>query len=304
LLEKEGVRGMVRNIVMTFLIMVSQRCFGQIVLSEVMFDPDGSEQTDEFIEIWNSSNTDSYDLAGWQIGDGSGEDVLADAGKGMILSPGQYGLILDPDYFENSVLYDYLIPETALVLTIDGPTLGSGGLSNSQPETIILFDPDHSVVSRYVYSTGNSSGHSDEKLDLMGSDGAGNWMDSAVLNGTPGFRNSVSGCTCAETVSLTISPNPFSPDSDGIDDMATISYHFSMQPSHVTLRIFDVCGRCIRNLLGAALSGHDGWTTWDGRDRYGRLSGMGIYIVYIESLSGAQGTAVSARTTVVLAGSL
>ncbi|RKY74607.1 hypothetical protein DRQ00_11625, partial [candidate division KSB1 bacterium] len=77
-----------------------------VTLSEVMFDPAGSEATDEFIEIYNLSATDSVDLAGWRVGDSSGSDMLIDSGDGLVLAPGQFGLILDPDYFGNSTTYE------------------------------------------------------------------------------------------------------------------------------------------------------------------------------------------------------
>ncbi|MFC1502371.1 lamin tail domain-containing protein [bacterium] len=295
---------MIRIFVLAVFLLTSGWCYGQIVLSEVMFDPDGSEHSDEFIEIVNTSSSLSVDLRGWEIGDGSSKDAICDAGEGLVLRPGQYGLILDPDYFEESILYDYLIPEGALVLIIDDATFGSGGLSNSQAETIMLYDPDDMVVSQYRYSIGNSSGFSDEKIDMSGSDNSENWMDSAILNGTPGFRNSVSPVSSIPEITLTISPNPFSPDGDGIDDLTTITYGLPNQPSRVNLRIFDIHGRCIRSLLGAVSAGYNGTATWDGKDNYGRYTGLGIYIVYIESLCSFQGHTASAKATIVLAGSL
>jgi hypothetical protein len=295
---------MMRILPMTLFLWAASFCHGQIVLTEVMFDPDGSEHANEFIEIYNIGTSGEVDLTGWKIGDGSGEDGITDTGEGLIMAPKQFGLILDPDYFENSTQYDYIIPDDALVLTIDGATLGSGGLSNSQAETVTLYDPAHEIVCQYVYSTGNPSGHSDEKIDLPGSDAQDNWMDSAVFNGTPGFRNSVTSPDSSRDVRLSISPNPFSPDDDCYDDAAIITYHFASSPSHVNLRIFDMRGRCIRNLMGAALSGYDGQIIWDGRDDRGQMAGIGIYIVHIEGLSAMQGKTGSARATVVLAGRL
>jgi len=47
----------------------SQSKFNQansnISLTEVMFDPIGSEYYDEFVEIYNLSSTDSVELSGW-----------------------------------------------------------------------------------------------------------------------------------------------------------------------------------------------------------------------------------------------
>lgn len=181
----------VRCVFVVFVLFSPMAIFSQVVLNEVMFDSDGSEHTDEFVEILNLSETDSVVLAGWRIGDGSGEDSIVDAGEGLVLLPGQYGVILDSDYFTNSTSYDPLIPEEALVLTIDGSTFGRGGFSNSRAETVVLSDTEGRIVAQYAYSLGNPSGHSDEKIDPMLSDVPENWADSRILLGTPGFLNSV-----------------------------------------------------------------------------------------------------------------
>lgn len=178
------------RIVCLIIYFVPVATFSQVVLSEIMFDPAYSEQTDEFVEIVNLSD-DPVDLSGWRIGDGIGDDALVDAGEGMTVLPGQHAVILDADYFDGSTTYDGAIPEDALVLSIDGTTFGSGGLSNSQPEYVTLSDAIGRVIAQVLYSTGNEPGHSDEKIDLAGSDDAENWADSERLHGTPGFRNSV-----------------------------------------------------------------------------------------------------------------
>lgn len=162
-----------------------------ILLSEVMFDPDGDESADEFIELYNDSAF-PLQLQGWMITDGSGTDTLADAGMGLLALPRQYVLILDPDYIlDQSLTYDGLVPISALVVTISSRTFGSRGLSNSSTETISLLSQNGTVVSAYSYSIGNIPGHSDEKIRLAGGNSTENWADSEVRHGTPGFRNSV-----------------------------------------------------------------------------------------------------------------
>ncbi len=165
--------------------------FAQITFTEVMFDPAGPESSDEFVEILNLSGTDSVDLSGWWFSDGRAVDSLHDAGNGLVLAPGQYALILDPSYFGKSTSYDALIPQGALVLTLDNATFGSGGLSNSVARTLVLGDAAGDTASVYTYSLGNAPGHSDEKIDPTGANTPENWADSRVFNGTPGGPNSV-----------------------------------------------------------------------------------------------------------------
>ena len=174
------------------LICINSQAKSQVVLSEIMFDAFGSDFHNEFIEVVNLSLSDSADLTGWQVNDGFGTDNIIEFNQGMILKPGQFGIILDASYFGNSNTYNELIPPEALILTIDNGTFGSGGLSNSKAETISLISSSGEVVSKYTYTLGNSPGFSDEKIDLAGPNTLENWADSRVSLGTPGGTNSVS----------------------------------------------------------------------------------------------------------------
>jgi hypothetical protein len=157
-----------------------------------MFDALGNDFDDEFIEIVNLSEFDAVNLEGWQVSDGFGSDTIVEFRDGLILQPGQFAVILDPSYFGNSDTYDDLIPAEALIVTFDNSTFGSGGLSNSNAETIMLVNSNGEVVSQYTYSLGNAMGFSDEKINLAGPNTADNWANSEVLFGTPGGANSVS----------------------------------------------------------------------------------------------------------------
>jgi len=170
--------------------LISTPLSAQVTLSEIMFNPPGNENHNEFIEIYNMGNQPA-DLSGWSISDSAGTDFITGTGAGTILNPEQYGIVLDPDYFSNSTLYDSLIPADALVLTIDGPTFGSRGMSNSRPETIMLTSASGDTISRYTYAPDNDDGISDEKILLSGPDSFSNWGCSEHFAGTPGSRNSL-----------------------------------------------------------------------------------------------------------------
>lgn len=162
-----------------------------IVLSEIMFDPEGEEASDEFLELYNDAAL-PVQLTGWTISDGEGTDTLISAGQGLIVAPRQYVLVLDSDYIaDGSVTYDGLVPEDALIVTISTNTFCSRGFSNSSSETITLRNSTGTLISEYSYTTGNESGHSDEKIRLGGDNDSTNWQNSESTHGTPGFRNSV-----------------------------------------------------------------------------------------------------------------
>ncbi len=172
-------------------LLLSHPSKSQIILSEVMFDPLGSEYYNEFIEIYNINATDTIDLADWQISDSMDTDFIIAYGRGTRLNPQSFALILDPGYFENSQQYENLIPQDVLILTIDDGSFGAQGLSNRNSEPIILISSTGDTVAKYRYSLDNQPGYSDEKRNLLGDDSPENWANSNVLNGTPGFLNSV-----------------------------------------------------------------------------------------------------------------
>ncbi len=274
----------------------------QVLLNEVMFDPRGSENACEYVEIVNTSDNHSVDLAGWRIGDGTADDALEDAGYGRILGPGQYAVILDPDYFSNPESDKMRIPSEALILTLSGSTFGSGGFQNQESESVMLFDGMGNLAACYVYSPGNVQGYSDEKINFSLGDGADNWKDSHVIDGTPGYRNSVSGTTAPEKGSMTPQPNPFSPDGDGFEDETRISFQLPFEAAWVTLAVFDIQGRLVRALKGAERSGAEGSAVWNGLCESGLRAFTGIYILLLEAIDDTAGRSCSIRSTVVVAG--
>jgi hypothetical protein len=162
----------------------------QVVINEVMFDPAGSEFFDEYIELYNAGDV-AVDLTGWRIGDGDDTDGIVGKNKGVILGPGMYALVLDIDYFDRSTLYVPL-PVDALILTIDGPTFGNGGLHNSFDERVVLISAGGDTVATMMYRAPNTPGTSEEKVDALGDDAVANWVDAKWEGGTPGRVNSVS----------------------------------------------------------------------------------------------------------------
>ncbi len=172
----------------------------KISLSEIMFNPSGNENLNEFVEIYNTGII-AVDLQNWQISDSAGTDFIIDAGSGTVIQPGNYAVILDPDYFGNSSEYDSIIPSGAIILTIDNSTFGSRGFNNSSGERVTLKNPDGFVVSEYIYTTNNADGFSEEKIFVDGMDIISNWGNSKVSGGTPGNRNSIAGYYSNLTVS-------------------------------------------------------------------------------------------------------
>ncbi|MCI0495343.1 lamin tail domain-containing protein, partial [candidate division KSB1 bacterium] len=203
-----------------------------------MFDPVGSEYYDEFIEVYNRSLTETIDLANWQISDSSDADFIISHTQGTLLQPGQFAIILDPGYFSNSHQYDNLIPPDAFILTIDDAAFGSNGLSNSQPEPVILISSSGDTVAKYRYSPDNQPGYSDEKRNLLGNDSPENWANSRIQNGTPGFTNSTTQIEYDVKLDLQASPSQ-SPPGQVITLIATVTNIGVSEVSNFQISFFE-----------------------------------------------------------------
>jgi hypothetical protein len=161
-----------------------------LTLSEIMFNP--SESNGEFIEIHNTSTTETVNLTGFKIKyyTSTADNLVAFIG-GLDLQPGKYAVIIENDYDYNNGAYKNLIPADAIVLKISDGSFGSSGMANTTSRDVSLLNASSVVVDTYTYSADNNTGISDEKY-LLGKDNSStNWRNGTTPNGTPGKINSV-----------------------------------------------------------------------------------------------------------------
>ncbi len=178
----------------------------QVVLSEIMFRPDGSNN--EFIELYNPSGS-SIDLSNYQIQYSTATPDFLEPHNGgsTILSPGEYVIIVEADFdIDNS---PYTFPPSALVVQLDDNAFGSSGMANTADRDIFLLNSSNDTLSTYTYTADNSEGISDEKITLNSNNSSSNWANSTSSNGTPGSKNSVAPKEKDLAVtSIEISPSP------------------------------------------------------------------------------------------------
>ena len=131
------------------LVSISMLFSQHITINEVMFDLAGVDYHDEFVEIINLDSI-AIDLSGFKVGDQDELDeiIVPSDRSDIIISPGEYFLILDGSYVENSSAYDSLISTGIKYALINDNSFGKSGFSNSIAETIILVNAVlfHSVL--------------------------------------------------------------------------------------------------------------------------------------------------------------
>jgi flagellar hook assembly protein FlgD len=109
-----------------------------------------------------------------------------------------------------------------------------------------------------------------------------NWHSAAWSCGfaTPGYQNSQFMNAAIGEQLVTISPHTFSPDNDGVDDVAAFTFHLPGDGFTASIYIFNVSGILVRRLINNKTLATSGSLFWDGTNDDGMLVPIGIYIIY------------------------
>ncbi len=273
-----------------------------LVINEIMFAPREGEA--EYVELWNNSNED-IDLTNWKISDAvspggtTGHAFIIPSSK-TIRSKGYFVIASDSSFFKTfSVSEDFLY------------IVGKSNLSlNNDADAIQLFDPSGTLIDSVWYST--SWHHPDRSITTgislericpsRSSLDRQNWTSSTAPDGgTPGKQNSVFLESDPQTMTISISPNPFSPDGDGVDDEVAISAEFPSTTVTIRVKIFDTMGRLVKTLAEGNPVGSSYSVRWNGMNNNDHRCRIGLYILYIEAIDGPGGVNYTVKRPIVLA---
>ena len=278
--------GNYENNIATFLLPV-RYLFGSVLVNEFFPLPDSTES--EFVEMIPQKNVN---INNWTIRDlGGAKGVLPN----LDLSAFTYCLITDDSSFLD------IIPDTSILIL---PGNGLPGLNNSS-ETIYILDHTESVIDSVHYNENWSlmDSRSVEKYRITDtSNEPNNWGISVGEAGkTPGFQNSLFFSDLPSKGSVAISPDPFSPDGDGIDDELTITYSLPYLGAAIRWEIIDMAGRVIAKPYYNYQVGQNGKLTWNGKRDNGKSARIGIYVMKISFQDVASIQSWETVKTVVLA---
>ncbi len=269
-----------------------------VVINEIMFDPDIDNS--EFIEFYNISD-DSINIGGWFINDSNNNKVRL-TNTNYTLSPKSFFLLTADSITIQK--YDLTTLENFSVVGSSDLNLSNNG------EIILLKDVHGTIIDSVNYSPNwhnknfiNTKNKSLERINpSLNSNDPFNWSTSVSdMGATPNKANSIFTVNTNLQSSLSVSPNPFSPDNDGIEDFCIINYNLSQAVAQVRVKIFDSKGRLVRTLLNNQPSGSSGSIIFDGKDDEGRNLRIGIYIIFLESLNDNMGIVETNKTVVVVA---
>jgi hypothetical protein len=260
-------------------------------INEIKFITQSGEP--EWLELFNSGKQ-AVSLKHWGIADPADTSMIT---VPAVIYPGQFKVLT-----ADSLSGFYTIADSLIIVLADFPTL------NNLEDQIRLLSPGggwEEIVHyrRHWLEPQEEEAVSLERINpMLYSNDADNWGPCADINrATPGRHNSLYTSVKEVKESVTIKPNPFSPDNDGFEDAAVISGQIPESSAMTRIRIFDIKGRLIRTLVKEQYTGGMFNFIWDGRDDQGRTACIGIYIVFIEALNSRKRVLREIKSTVVLA---
>lgn len=281
-----------------------------LLINEIMPAPLGFSC--EWVEIYNPG-PEAIDLSRWTLAGkidnhGSRPGILLPNNAGEIAPFGFAVIAADSTLIKQ--FPDIPSPPAALLIVLNKNSLSLGNAGDE----LLLLDPTGACIDSMWYSDDwhspflpDPAGISLELLQpgfhLLGADA---WSScTARTGGTPGMRNSIYSEEPLESnsgdASLSVSPNPFSPDGDGQEDFCLFRCRLPSNVNQVRVRIYDVEGRQIATLLNNQPMGRDGMVVWDGLDSEGRRARVGAYVALLEGLDPYSNSVVAVKSVVVVA---
>jgi len=256
---------------------------GLVAVNEIMYSP--AEGGTEWIELV-SLEADSIDLGGWSLGDPE-ETHAVSPDSGVTLAPGAF-LVVAAD--RSLVEAPAPVVETARWEAL------------SADDVVVVRDRCGTPMADLVYTDdwGGDRGVSLERVraDMAEAD-PNNWGSSVAPGGaTPGRPNSIHIARLPSAGTLTLAPNPFSPDGDGRADRTSISIELPVAQAIARLTVFDLKGRRRAILLDRTEVASETEVLWDGRDGNGERLPAGLYVVTLEAINARAGVYATAKTSV------
>ena len=263
---------------------------GDLVINELLYDPptNGSD----YLELYNRSDK-ILDLSEIYVArataDGNPEKLVRLSQTKRLFLPEKY-LAFTPDRIW--LLNNYVVEDNRAIIHLSE-------LPNylTKEGTIFVTDVSGQPFDRFDYHESmhfsllaSKKGVALERIDVNApTQSKSNWHSASASSGygTPGMRNSQ--MVVAETVPYTdfisVEPEVFFPNQDGMNDLLMIRYSFLEPGNTCSVTIFNREGKPVRHLINNQMVGTVGFFTWDGLNDQGGRCATGIYVIWVRSFN-------------------
>ncbi len=278
---------------------------GDIILNEVLFNPRSGGV--DFVEIYNNSQK-AISLNGWKLANQEGgvfDNIRAISDVAYVMLPGEY-TVLTTD--QEKVKQEYPLSFSDRMLEMSSfPSM------NDSEGNVYLLMEDTTVSDFFIYDADmhlalltDLNGVSLERINFdRPTNQEGTWHSAAKSVGyaTPTYENSQFFGLGNSSSTLTITPEVFSPDNDGFEDLISFNYRFDQAGFIVTARVYDAKGRLVKELANNEVVGAEGNFIWDGLNEDNSKAAIGPYILLFEAFTEG-GSTEKFKKTFVLGGRL
>ncbi len=268
-----------------------------LIINEIMYEPLAGSA--EFLEFYNTTN-DTIQAGGMELKIGS--KVRIKISKSSLKIPPHQYFVLASD---STIYSSYNIHKTNMLISINN----SLSLSN-EGNTLVIKNLLRTTLDslNYLPEWHNkyndiTKGKSLERLNpLQNSNDKFNWSTNVSDGGcTPGMQNSIFTQSVPKQAKVSITPNPFSPDSDGFEDFSVINLELPYKLAQVRITVFDSRGRHVRTIDDNKSRASSSSIIFDGLDNEGNPLRIGIYILLIEIFGDNSSAVQTFKTPVVIA---
>lgn len=275
-----------------------------IVINEILFDP----KTDgvDFVEIYNRSNKvidlKTITLSQYDTVNNVLTSISTISAESYLIFPQEY-LVLSENGTAVKSQY-YTSNPTGFLDMNNLPTMSISGGTVCLATNADIIDLLKYYDNMQFPLLNITKGVSLERIDFnRPTQDHTNWHSAAQDVGfaTPAYKNSQYNVAGETDNAIEITPEIFSPDEDGNNDVVNINYHFDAPGFIGNITIYDSKGRLVKHLVRNELLGVKGTYSWDGINDEREKCRIGIYIVFFEAFD-LSGKVKQYKKTCVLGG--
>ena len=282
---------------------------GDVVINEILSNP--ATDCFDFVELYNRSEN-VIDLKFMLLGN---YDSALDAPSntrtittdGYLLFPKEY-VVLSSN--AEAIKSCYFTPNPNAFLSMDV----FPSYNNDDGNISLIRSTTNAFIDKFEYNTSNHFALLSDRKGItlervnpnIPSSDVTNWNSAAseVGFGTPGYRNSqFTPLGSANQGKISITPEAFSPDGDGYDDIAAINYSLGESGFSGSFYIYDANGRLIKTIAKAVLLGTEGTYFWNGISDSNEKAKVGIYVAVLEAFK-PDGKVIQLKKALVVAARL
>ncbi len=258
----------------------------EILINEILFNPRPDEF--DFVELYNNSDK-IFDLTKLFLANTDNKDSI-DTYEPVSTSlkyfyPGTYLLVTE----NISSVISQFTTDTSNYIQTDIPSY------NDDEDVVVILDNTFNRIDQFNYSADlqyplldDPEGVSLERLSFnRPTQDNTNWHSAAQSAGyaTPGYKNSQYVDNPDASSELTISPELFSPDNDGYNDVINFAMNMNANGYVLNADVYNEDGRLIKKLVKSKLLAPQDVFSWDGITDDNDKAPVGIYILYAETFN-------------------